>query len=117
MKKFLLDSKMFEFEKHCRECQKNNLPFISGKINPASNNYVVKLDLITCDYNLSDEIQKEIEYVFIEETKFLKKNNLENVFKGFNIDKELSWYDGVIAQRLDCFCETLFDLSTKSTKF
>ena len=32
--KYLADSKMFEYDKHYRECQQQKKPFIKSKINP-----------------------------------------------------------------------------------
>ena len=112
MKKFLSDSKMFEYDKHYQECKKNNQPFIKARKNPIDDNYVVQLDLITCDYNLTTNAQKNVKRLFKKETDYLKSNNPGNpIFKGCNIDKELVWYDGILPKRLDIFCENLFDLS------
>ena len=112
MKKFLSDSKMFEFNKYYKECQKNNRPFIKARKNQMDGNYLVMLDLITCDYNLSSESQNKIKDLFTRETNYLKSNNSKkSIFKGCNIDKKLVWYDGILSDRLTNFCETLFDLS------
>ena len=43
--KYLGDSKMFEYDKHYRECKKQNKPFIKAKINPKHGNYYVQIDL------------------------------------------------------------------------
>ena len=112
MKKFLLDSKMFEYDKHYRECQNSNQPFIKARKNQIDGNYIVQLDLATCDYNLTLDGQKNIKKLFENETNYLKSNfSKKNIFKGCNIDGELSWYDGILPERLDIFCEKLFDLS------
>jgi len=112
--KFLADSKMFELDRYYKECQKNKVPFIKARKNPADNNYVVQLDLITCDYKLSKEGVTKISDFFQKETVFLKsEKSTKFVFKGCNIDKQLAWYDGILPPRLNNFCETLFDLSEK----
>ena len=103
---------MFEYDKHYRECQKNNQPFIKARKNQIDGNYVVLLDLGTCDYNLTLDDQKNVQKLFENETNYLKSNfSKKIIFKGCNIDKELSWYDGILPERLDIFCENLFDLS------
>ena len=73
--KYLIDSKMFEYDKHYRECQQQNKPFIKAKINPSHGNYYVQIDLITCNYELSNQEQDEI--------KKLAKNEINPVDSGF----------------------------------
>ena len=112
MEKYLADSKMFEYEKFSRDCQKLNRPFIKARKNPKTENYLVQLDLVTCNYNLSKTSQDKIEGLFKNEIEFSKiKNQPNSIFKGCNIDRQFVWYDGVLEERLDSFCETLFDLS------
>jgi hypothetical protein len=107
---------MVELDRYSKECRKNNHPFIKARKNPVDDNYVVQLDLITCDYDLTIEVQNNVKKLFEKETNFLKSNNSrKSIFKGCNIDKELAWYDGILPERLDIFCENLFDLSDKST--
>jgi len=106
---------MFELDRHNRECQKNNQLFIKAEKNPIDNNYVVQLDLIKCDYNLTIEAQNNVKTLFEKESNYLKSHNpKESVFKGCNIDKEFAWYDGILPERLVLFCENLFDISDKS---
>ena len=52
--KYIADSKMFEYDKHYRECQQQNKPFIKSKINPVHGNYTVTIDLMTCNYVFSE---------------------------------------------------------------
>lgn len=112
MKKFLSDSKMFEFDRYFKECQKNNRPFIKARKNPRDGNYLILMDLITCDYNLTSKNRNKIKDLFTRETNFSKSKNIgKSIFKDFNIDKELVWYDGILSERLDAFCENLFDLA------
>ena len=112
MKKFISDSKMFEYDKHYKECQKNNQPFIKARKNFLDNNYLVFLDLITCDHNLTIENQNNVKELFKKETDYLKSYDpTKSLFKGCNIDKELAWYEGILPERLDAFCENLFNLS------
>lgn len=110
MKKFLSDSKMFEFEKFYKECQKNNDPFIKAKKNPVDNNYLVQMDLSTCNNNLKNDNQNTIHKLFEKEKEFLKEKNFNSVFKGCNVNNEIVWFDGILPTRLNFFCETLYDL-------
>lgn len=112
--KYLADSKMFELDRYYRQCQQNNVPFIKARKNLVDNNYLVQLDLITCDYKLSKEGKEKIRDFFEKEKNFLKLNEFSKpIFKASNIDKQLVWFDGVLPQRLDKFCKTLFDLSER----
>ena len=45
--KYLADSKMFEYDKHYRECKQQNKPFIKSKINPA----FTVISSINCGFN------------------------------------------------------------------
>ena len=58
--KYLGDSKMFEYDRHYRECQQQNKPFIKAKTNPVHGNYFIQIDLMTCDYELSKQEQEQI---------------------------------------------------------
>ncbi len=58
--KYLGDSKMFEYDKYYRECKKLNKPFIKARINSRNRNYYVQIDLMTCNYELSNQGQEEI---------------------------------------------------------
>ena len=112
LKKFIADSKMFEYDKHYRECQQNNQPFIKARINPSNGNYYVQIDLMTCNYNLTPDGKKQVKQLFESEIAFLESNSYsKSSFKDYNIDKELSWIDGVLPVRLTPFCEKLYDLS------
>ena len=110
--KFLLDSKMFEFDKHYRDCKQFNKPFIKAKINPQHGNYFVQIDLITCNYELSLKEQEEIEKLIQNEIDFVK-SNVKFTFQGFSIDKELAWFDGVSSEHVESFCENLYELTQK----
>ena len=107
--KYLGDSKMFEYDKHYRECQQSNKPFIKSRINPSHGNFFVQIDLMTCDYNLSELDQKEIQQLIQDEIKFVKSNQICE-FNDFNIDKEVAWFDGVSADHVHDFRESLYDL-------
>ncbi len=108
--KYIGDSKMFEYDKHYRECQQLNKPFIKAKINPKHGNYYVQIDLMTCNYELSkselDEIKKLIEC----EIEFVKSNGKFS-FNDFHIDKEIAWFDGIPTIHMDKFCESLYGLT------
>ena len=108
--KYLGDSKMFEYDKHYKECQQLNKPFIKARINPSHGNYYVQIDLITCNYDLTKKEQEEMIKLFTNKMTFTKSSsNIQN----FNIDKELAWFDGVSPEHLDDFCNCLYDLTQK----
>lgn len=111
--KYLGDSKMFEFDKHYRECQQQNKPFIKAKINPVHQNYFVQIDLMTCDYNFSENDQKQVQKMIDDEITHVKSNKNYD-FQGFSIDKELAWFDGVSSEHMDKFCNALYDLTQKN---
>ena len=111
--KYLGDSKMFEYDKHYRECQQSNKPFIKFRVNPSHGNFFVQIDLMTCDYNLSELDQKEIQQLILDEINFVKSNQICE-FNDFNIDKEVAWFDGVSADHVHDFCESLYDLTQKN---
>jgi len=110
--KYLGDSKMFEYDKHYRECQQLNKPFIKAKISPIHGNYYVQIDLMTCNYELSKYEQKEIKKLFKNEMEFVKLNS-KPFFQDFSIDKELAWVDGISTEHVNDFCESLYDLTQK----
>ena len=111
--KYLGDSKMFEYDKHYRECQQQNKPFIKAKINPLHKNYFVQIDLMTCNYELLKIEQEEIKKLIKLEADYVKSNT-DYDFQGFSIDKELAWFDGVSSEHLDNFCISLYDLTQKN---
>ena len=110
--KYLGDSKMFEYDKHYRECQQQNKPFIKAKINPAHGNYYVNLDLMTCNYVFSELEQCEIKTLIETEIKFVK-SNFSDSFKGYSVNEEVIWIDGVSSEHVDSLCVSLYDLTQK----
>ena len=101
--KYLVDS--FEYDQHYRNSQQSNKPFIKAKVNPKHGNYLVNIDLITCDYNFSSEEIGELQtLVGIE-------RNLE--LDSCNINEEVVWFDGIIPENVDPFCKKLYDLTQK----
>ena len=110
--KYLGDSKMFEYDKYYRECKQLNKPFIKARINLRNRNYYVKLDLMTCNYELSIQEQEEIKKLLQKEMEFVKSNSKSD-FHGFSIDKELAWFDGISNEHVDKFCKSLYDLTQK----
>jgi len=103
---------MFEYDKHYRECKQLNKPFIKARINPRNRNYYVQIDLITCNYKLSNQEQNEIKKLVQNEIEFVKLNSKSD-FPDFNIDKELAWFDGISNEHVDEFCKSLYDLTQK----
>jgi len=110
--KYLGDSKMFEYEKHYQECRQLNKPFIKARKNPGDGNYYVKIDLMTCNYELSNQEQEEIKKLVQNEIAFVKLNSKSD-FQSFNIDQELAWFDGISPEHVDNFCNSLYDLTQK----
>ncbi len=106
--KYLGDSKMFEYDKHYRECKKQNKPFIKAKINPKHGNYYVQIDLMTCNYELSIQEQQEFNKLVKNQVEFIQSD-----FQDYNINKELAWFDGISHEHVDEFCKSLYDLTQK----
>ena len=109
-KKYLGDSKMFEYDKHYRDCQQFDKPFIKAKINPQHGNYFVQIDLMPCNYKFSKNDEKQLEKMVENENDFLQSNS-EPKLNGFSITSELAWFDGVSSKNLDSFCNTLYDMT------
>ena len=112
LQKYIGDSKMFEYDKFYRECQQQNKPFIKSKINPTHGNCYVQIDLMTCDYDLSQLQQDKMKKLIQNEIEFIQ-SNLDYSFNDFHIDKEVAWFDGVSSENVHDFCESLYDLSQK----
>jgi hypothetical protein len=110
--KYLGDSKMFEYDKHYRECQQENRPFIKAKTSPVHKNYFVQIDLMTCNFELSKQEQTQIKKLVQEEADYVKSKHAYD-FVGFNITSELSWFDGISSEHVDNFCNSLYDLIQK----
>ena len=111
--KYLGDSKMFEYDKHYRECQQLNKPFIKAKINPQHGNYFVQIDLMTCNYFFTDFEIEEMKKMIQTELEFAQ-GPAKSFAQEFSIDKELAWFDGISSYRLDNFCSSLYDLTQKN---
>ena len=110
--KYLADSKMFEYDKHYRECSQQNKPFIKSKINPVHGNYTINVDLMPCNYVFSESDQIKIEQLIQNEKKFVNSNS-QKPFNDYTIDEELIWIDGVSSEHMDFFCNSIYDLSQK----
>ena len=108
--KYLADSKMFEYDKHYRDCQQQNRPFIKAKVNPQHGNYFVQIDLMPCNYELTNKEQEEFKKLFENKMKNIKSNP---AFQGFKIDKDIAWFDGLSPEIVDDFCISLYDLTQK----
>ena len=110
--KYLADSKMFEYDKHYRECQQQNKPFIKSKINSLHGNYSVNVDLMTCDYVFSKLELNEI-IKLIHDEKIFVNSNFKNLLYDFSIDEEVIWIDGVSIEHMDVICNSIYDLTQK----
>lgn len=114
MRKWEIDAKAFELDRHSRDCKHNNHPFIKARKNMDNPNYYISIDLITCNYRLDDKGQKSLKQIFEKEAEFLKSNpNTESFFKGYNIQDELSYFDGTSPDRLENFLEKVYQAIIK----
>jgi len=102
---------MFEYDKHYRECAQSNQPFIKARINPSNGHYYVQIDLMTCNYNLTKDGQNKVTQLFENEFNLNSSKFTLTSTRNYNVDKELSWFDGVLSKRLTFFCEELFNLA------
>ncbi len=100
---------MFEYDKHYKECQQLNKPFIKARISPQHGNYFIQIDLMTCNYELTIPEQEEIKKLIQDEQKLMRSTDNFNL--EFHIDKELAWFDGISATNVNKFCENLYDLT------
>ena len=103
---------MFEYDRHYRECRQRNEPFIKAKTNPVHKNYFVQIDLMPCDFELSDQGRAQIKKLAQDEESYVRLKSLYD-FGGFNITAELSWFDGIPSEHLDDFCNNLYDLTMR----
>ena len=106
---------MFEYEKYYRDCQQQNKPFIKAKINPQHGHYFVQIDLMPCNYDLSKPAQNQIKQLIEQEKNFVISTFGKNIFNGFNIDKELAWFDGISSDNVHKFCESLYDIAEENS--
>ena len=108
--KYLGDSKMFEYDRHYRECQHSDRPFIRAKTSPAHGRYHVQMDMAPCDSRrrLSPRQQATIQEMFEAEADFVKSRL--GASEGFFIGPELVWFDGMSPEHLDVLCCRLHDI-------
>ena len=111
--KYLLDSKMFEYDKHYRECRQLNKPFIKAKINPKHGHYLVQIDLMTCNYYFTEEEIQKMKNMTKTEFKFIQASE-KLPSQEFSIDKDIAWFDGISSSRVDIFCTSLFELTQEN---
>ena len=114
VEKYIGDSKMFEYDKYFRQCKEQNKPFVKARTSPQGDDYFVQLDLITCNYELSEQSQKKIQQHAEKEIQFVNLNK-ENKFRDYHIDKETAWFDGVSSEHVGIFCNTLYDLAQENS--
>ncbi|WP_067960218.1 hypothetical protein [Nitrosopumilus sp. Nsub] len=110
--KYLADSKMFEYDKHYKECQQQNKPFIKSKINPVHGNYTVNVDLMSCNYVFSKPELNEIKQLIDNEKSFVN-SNYSNLHYDYTIDEEVIWIDGVSIENMGFVCTSIYDLAQK----
>ena len=107
-RKYVGESKMFEYDRHYRECQATGRPFVKARKSPVHKRYHVQIDMATCSRELSEDEQAAILEAFEAEADFVKP--LPGKSEGFFIDPELAWFDGVSDRHLDSLCCWLHDM-------
>lgn len=110
--KYIGDSKMFEYDKYYHMCKEQMKPFIKAKKSPIHGNYFVQIDLMTCGYTMSKLEQSLVQELIEAEIQYVESES-RYAFRGFNIDKELAWFDGVSVKHVDSFCNSLYDIAQK----
>ena len=116
LKKYIADSKMFEYDKHYRNCIQNNMPFIKAKTNPLNGFYHVQIDLIPYGRIFTKEGKQNLKKLFEDELELLPpKSSSKSTLPDYSVEDELSWIDAVLPKRLDVFCESLYTFSEKFT--
>ena len=111
--KYLLDSKMFEYDKHYRECQQLNKPFIKARINPKHGHYFVQIDLMTCNYDFTEFEIRKMKKMVQDELNFVQESAKPFSLE-FNIDREIAWFDGISCSHVDNFCSSLYKLTQEN---
>ena len=111
-RKYISDSKMFEYDKYYQACKEQMKPFIKAKKSPIHGNYFVQIDMMPCGYTLSKLEQSLVRDLIEDEMRYIESNSM-HAFRGFSIDKELAWFDGVSVKRVDSFCNSLYDISQR----
>ena len=67
---------------------------------------------MTCNYEFSNQEQEEITKLIKNEIEFTKLNSKSD-FQGFNVNKELAWFNDISPEHTDEFCSSLYDLTQK----
>lgn len=106
MLRWMIDSKAFEYDRHYSDCKKSNHPFIKAKKNPETGEYIVFLDMATCDYRLSKKGQEEIGALFESRIATDSKNHCE-------LTRELCSFDSVLSEKLNEFLSELYEITKK----
>jgi hypothetical protein len=113
-KKYIVDSKMFEYDRHYRECIQNTHPFIKARVNPADRKYHVQIDLMPSRHIFSKEGKIHLKKLFENEINCQKSDtNTHPASDCYSINEEFSWVDGVSPTRLNSLCENLYELYQK----
>ena len=96
--KWIVDSKAFEYDRHYSNCKKENRPFIKARINRETGNYLIFLDMATCNYKLSEKSMTQIYDLFNTYGDFPKKQS---------ITSELCTFDGIKQTKLNEFLSSI----------
>lgn len=99
--KWIVDAKAFEYDKHYSDCRKENRPYIKARINRETGNYLIFLDMATCNYKLSEKPMNQINDLFITYGVFPKKQSLTS---------ELCTFDGIKQTKLNRFLNEISEI-------
>ena len=103
---WIIDAKAFEYDKHYSDCKKNNYPFIKARKNLATQNYLVFLDMATCNNRLSESHQKHVKKIFDNAIHIASDSHCE-------ITKEFCNFDGIPSMKLNEFLFQVLKLVTQ----
>ena len=102
---WIIDAKAFEYDRHYSDCKKSNHPFIKARKNLATGNYLVFLDMATCNSRLSELSQAHLKKIFEDIVNFNLDSHCE-------ITKEFCNFDGISPAELNEFLSQIFELIT-----
>ncbi len=98
---WIVDAKAFEYDRHYSDCRKENRPFIKARINRETGNYLIFLDMATCNYKLSEKSMSQIHDLFHTDGDFPKKQS---------ITSELCTFDGIKQTKLNGFLSSVYKI-------
>jgi len=99
--KWIVDAKAFEYDRHYSDCRKENQPFIKARINRETGNYLIFLDMATCNYKLSEKSMNQINDLFNIDGDIPKKQS---------ITSEFCTFDGIKQTKLNGFLSSMCEI-------